>query len=68
MNEKEEMALAHRVAEDSEVFDFSKALELVRRRPGDAEKLIRQRQESKKQQEELDRAYRGLHRAAQALQ
>lgn len=68
MTEKEEMALAHRVAGDSEVFDFAKALELVRRRPADAEKLIRQREESKKRQEDLDRAYRGLHRAAQALQ
>lgn len=68
MTEQEERALAHRIAEDSEVFDFELALELVRSLPAEAEKLIRRREESKKRQEALDRAYERLHRAAQALQ
>jgi Ni,Fe-hydrogenase III small subunit len=68
MTEQEEKRLAERVAEGSEVFDFERALELVQRMPADAEKLIRIREETKEWQEKLDRAYQGLHRAAQAMQ
>ena len=68
MTEQEEMSLAQRIADDSEVFDFAKALDLVKHMPHRAEKLIRLREEAKKRQERLDRAYQGLHRAAQAMQ
>lgn len=68
MTEQEERVLAHRIASDSEVFDFERAHELVKRMPRRAEKLIRQREESEKRQAELDRAYERLHRAARALQ
>ena len=64
MTEREEKELAWRIADGSKVFDFETALELVRRRPGEAEKLIRNREERAKRQEELDRAYERLHRAA----
>jgi len=67
MTEQEERVLAQRIASDSEVFDFERALELVQRMPRKAEKLIRQREESEKRQAELDRAYERLHLAAQAL-
>ena len=64
MTEREERELARHVAEGSKVFDFETALELVRRRPDEAERLLRMREESAKRQERLDRAYERLHRAA----
>jgi hypothetical protein len=68
MTEQEERALAQRIAVDSEVFDFEKALELVERMPHKAERLVREREEERVRQERLDRAYRRLHRSAQAMQ
>jgi hypothetical protein len=68
MTEQGKRGLAHRIAEGSKVFDFERALELVHRRPADAEKLIRDREEDKRWLEELDRSYQRLHRAAQAMQ
>ena len=65
MTEQEQRELARRLADDSEVFDFEKALEIVQWKPAEAERLLRMGEESKKRQEELDRAYEGLHRAAQ---
>ncbi|HEU4706867.1 MAG TPA: hypothetical protein VFS64_06760 [Solirubrobacterales bacterium] len=56
MTEREQRDLAHRLAQDSDVFDFDRALELVQRLPTEAERLLRNREESKKLQEELDRA------------
>jgi len=56
MTEQEERDLARRVAEDSDVFDFDRALELVRRRPAGAEKLVRMSEEMKRRQEERARA------------
>jgi len=56
MTEREERDLAQRLAKDSEVFDFDRALELVRRRPAGAEKLVRMSEEMEKRQEERARA------------
>lgn len=56
MTEREQRDLAHRLAEDSDVFDFDRALELVQQMPAEAERLIRNREESRKRQDELDRA------------
>jgi hypothetical protein len=64
MTEQEQRELARRVAEVSSVFDYDNALRLVRWSPAEAEKLLRMRKESKRRQEELDRAYERLHRAA----
>lgn len=57
MTEQEKRDLAWRLADGSEVFDFEKALEFVQFRPANAEKLIREREESQKRMEELDRAF-----------
>lgn len=56
MTEREQRDLAHRLAEDSDVFNFDRALELVEHMPAEAERLIRNREERKRRQEELDRA------------
>lgn len=56
MTEQEERNLALRLARDSEVFDFERALELVQRRPAKAEELVRMKDEFKKGQEERTRA------------
>ena len=56
MTEREQRDLAWRLADGSEVFDFERALELVRRRPEKAETLIRMREEDAREQEEIDRA------------
>ena len=56
MTEQEERNLALRLARDSEVFDFERALELVRRRPAKAAELVRMQDEFKKGQEERARA------------
>ena len=63
MTEQEERCLAHRLSKDSNVFDFERALELVRRRPAEAEKLVRMQEEITKGQEERARA-RELRRQA----
>ena len=65
MTEQETRDLAWRLADGSEVFDLEKALEFVRFKPANAEKMIRRREESQKRQEERDRAYEQLHRAIQ---
>ena len=52
MTERDERDLAQRLADDSNVFDFDRALELVRRRPAEAEKLLRMQEETAKLQEE----------------
>lgn len=56
MTEREERDLAQRLADDSNVFDFDRALELVRRRPAEAEKLLRMQEETAKLQVERARA------------
>jgi hypothetical protein len=60
MTEREERDLAHRLADGSNVFDFDKALELVKRRPADAEKLVRMKDEFARRQEK--RARRRMQR------
>jgi hypothetical protein len=64
MTEREQRNLAHRLAEDSDVFDFDRALELVQHLPAEAERLIRDQEEREKRLLELNRAYQQLHRAA----
>ena len=64
MTEREKRDLAWRLTEGSDVFDFDKALELVEFDPARAEKLIRMRERTKRRQEEHDRVYERLHRAA----
>ncbi|MGN6664092.1 MAG: hypothetical protein ACTHK6_07825 [Solirubrobacterales bacterium] len=56
MTEREERDLAHRLTDGSNVFDFDRALELVKRRPAEAEKLVRMDEEFAKRQEERARA------------
>jgi hypothetical protein len=56
MTEREERNLAHRLAKDSRVFDFERALELVRRMPAKAEELVRMQEEMERRQEERARA------------
>jgi hypothetical protein len=56
MTEREQREMAHRLSEDSNVFDFDRALELVQRRPADAERLLRMQEEIAKRQEERARA------------
>jgi hypothetical protein len=63
MTEGEERNLARRLAEDSDVFDFDRALELVRRRPGDAEELLRMSEEMERRQEERARGRERRRRA-----
>lgn len=63
MTEREQRELAWLVADGSEIFDFERALELVRRRPADAEKLIHMREEMAKRQEERAHAHKGLKQA-----
>ena len=64
MDAQEERDLARRLADDSDVFDFEKALELVRLRPEEAERLIRNREEWAKLLAELARVNQRLHQAA----
>lgn len=63
MTEREQRDLAHRLAEDSNVFDFGRALELVQRRPAEAERLLRLQDEFAKRQAERARAHRRLEQA-----
>lgn len=63
MTEREERDLAHRLADGSNVFDFERALELVKHRPAKAEELIRMKEETLKLQEERARAREGMRRA-----
>ncbi len=64
MDEQEQRQLAKHLADTSEVFGFDTALEIVKRRPADAERLLRMRERMAKQQEEMDR---GRERRKRAL-
>jgi hypothetical protein len=55
MTEQEERRIAQRLAENSDIFDFERALEIVRYRPAEAEKLLRMEEENAKWQEESAR-------------
>lgn len=63
MTEREERDLAARIAKDSDVFDFDRALVLVRRRPADAEELVRMDEEMERRQRERVRAQKRRRRA-----
>ena len=63
MTEREQRNLAHRLAKNSDVFDFVRALELVRQSPADAEELVRMDQEMEKRQEERARGRERRRRA-----
>lgn len=52
MTEQEERGLAQRLARDSKVFDFERALELVRQMPAKAEELVHMLEEMERRQEE----------------
>ncbi|MGN6201363.1 MAG: hypothetical protein ACTHNY_03035 [Solirubrobacterales bacterium] len=56
--------MAARIAKDSDVFDFDRALVLVRRRPADAEELVRMDEEMEQRQK---RRARRRERRRQAL-
>lgn len=63
MTEREERDLAWRLADGSKVFDFEKALEFVKFKPTEAEELIRNREKTKKTQEEFARQRERRRRA-----
>ncbi len=65
MTEREKRDLAWRLADDSDILDFDKALELVEYRPAEAERLIRDREEMRELMDELARANQRLKLAAQ---
>jgi len=52
MTEREERDLAARIAKKSEVFDFDRALELVRRRPAGAEELVQMDEEMEQREKQ----------------
>jgi hypothetical protein len=56
MTNQEERDLARRLANDSDVFDFDRALELVKWRPAEAERLLRMQEKMERRQEERTRA------------
>jgi hypothetical protein len=64
VTEQEERNLAQRLADDSDIFDFDRALELVRDSPADVEELLRMSEEMQRRQEERAR---GRERRRQAL-
>ena len=55
MTKQEQRELARRLADDSEVLDFEKALEIVQWKPAEAERLLRMGDENKRRQEEFAR-------------
>jgi hypothetical protein len=63
MDEQEQRRLAKRLADTSQVFGFDTALEIVKYRPADAERLLRMREESAQRKEEMDRARERRKRA-----
>ena len=63
MTDQQQRSMAARLAEDSNVFDFDRALEFVKHKPAEAERLIREREEMKKRQEERARALERMHLA-----
>lgn len=63
MTDREARDLAARVAKNSDVFDFDRALELVRRRPEGAKKLVRMDEEMEQRQKERELAQKRRRRA-----
>ena len=63
MTERETRDLARRLAEDSNIFDFDRALKIVREMPAEAERLIRLDEATARRQEERAHALKRLQRA-----
>jgi hypothetical protein len=63
MTEQEQRDLAKRLADGSEILDFEMALEGVRRRPVEAEEILRMREKHARSREERARALKRLRRA-----
>lgn len=63
MTEMEQKELAERLIADSDVLNLDRALEIVRRRPAEAERLVRDWEEMKKAQEERARARQRMRQA-----
>jgi hypothetical protein len=63
MTKREEREMAWLLAEGSEVFDFDTALEIVQRRPADAERILRIREKRKRTREEFARQRERLRQA-----
>jgi hypothetical protein len=63
MTEQEEIHLARRLAADSDVFDFDRALELVQWKPAEVERLLRMREEMEGREKERARGRERRRRA-----
>lgn len=63
MDESKQREMALQLCELSEEFDFELALELVQRRPVEAQELLDMRTEMKRRQEERARGRERLRRA-----
>ena len=55
MTERAQREMAWLLVEGSDFFDFDTALELVQRRPAEAEKILQMRQESRRTRDEFAR-------------
>ncbi|HEX6455230.1 MAG TPA: hypothetical protein VF009_01780 [Solirubrobacterales bacterium] len=64
MTPQEKRDLARRLAEGWDLFDFKAALEVVEHNPAEVEEIIKEREESKRALEELERANQRLKIAA----
>lgn len=64
MNDSEQRDMARRLWEGSNILDFEMALEIVKRRPNEARKILRMRAETERRQAER---VRGQERLRQAL-
>lgn len=64
MDEQEQRGLARRLADGSNILNFEAALRIVRARPADAERIVREREEWRDLLDEIDRTNERLHRAA----
>lgn len=64
MNESEQRDMARRLWEGSNILDFETALEIVKRRPNEARKILAMRAETERRQAERAR---GQERLRQAL-
>jgi hypothetical protein len=63
MNERDQRDLARRLANASNVLDFERALRVVEFDSAEAERLLREHEESQKRREERARAREGMRRA-----
>ena len=63
MNESEQRDIARRLWEGSNVLNFETALEIVKRRPNEARKILQMRAESERRQAERARGQERLRQA-----